>query len=155
MAKSASMRATYRCPLAARLIAEVDVLRWLLLEPEAVVLGRVLEEVRRVLEHVLVGGAGGDGWERGVFLGLGRGLRRGELMLVDGILLRLVVLVLRVGLVLLLVVEVDEDGGAFLGGGSAGLIRQRRLERLVQLVGESLLAEELVEFIGRLVLSSS
>ena len=53
---------------------------------------------------------------------------------------------------LLILVEVDEDGGRFLGGGSAGLVRQRRLERLVELVGESLLAEELVEFVGRLVL---
>ena len=35
-------------------VVEVEVLRGLLLEPEVVVLGRVLEEVRRVLEHVLV-----------------------------------------------------------------------------------------------------
>ena len=54
------------------------------------------------------------------------------------------------GALVLLVVEVDEDG--FLGGRGAGLVRQRRLERLVELVGEPLLAEELVEFVGRLVL---
>ena len=54
------------------------------------------------------------------------------------------------GRLVLLVVEVDEDG--FLDGLGAGLVRQRRLERLVELVGEPLLAEELVEFVGRLVL---
>src|SRR3954469_16846107 len=41
-------------PSGARLIVEVEVARRLLLEPQAVVLGRLLEEVGRLLEHVLL-----------------------------------------------------------------------------------------------------
>src|SRR3954470_12687530 len=36
------------------LLIPVEVSGWLLLEPETVVLGRLLEEVRRLLEHVVV-----------------------------------------------------------------------------------------------------
>src|SRR4051812_35734106 len=47
-----------RCPgwasSGARLIVEVEVARRLLLEPEPVVLRRLLEEVGRLLEHVLL-----------------------------------------------------------------------------------------------------
>ena len=68
------------CPVTAGLIVEVEVLRRLLLEPELVVLGRVLEEVRRVLEHVLVGRGGRR--RGGVGLGLAVGARS-ELVLLD------------------------------------------------------------------------
>src|SRR5919201_986191 len=49
--RSAQIWTNVRCPQAS---VEIEVARRLLLEPEAVVLGRVLEEVGRVLKHVLV-----------------------------------------------------------------------------------------------------
>src|SRR3954453_2460619 len=45
--------AIHRSAYGRRLLIEVEVARRLLLEPEAVVLGRLLEELRRLLEHVL------------------------------------------------------------------------------------------------------
>src|SRR4051794_34892265 len=42
-----------RCPAGFRLLAEIEVARRLLLEPEAVMLGRVLEKLGCVLEDVL------------------------------------------------------------------------------------------------------
>src|SRR3954447_10796384 len=166
-------------------VVEVEVLRRLLLEPEIVVLGGVLEEVGRVLEHVLVpaGRAGGlgllrrllaavlvvlvslgvvdrgrflagrlglvliGGGERGVLVG-----RRGRLVLVGG---GDLVLVRAESLVL-----VRERGALMLvGGGSQRLFVARRrhvgrehlllvldrgFERVVELVGEALFAEEVV-----------
>src|SRR5690606_23120216 len=41
-------------------VVEVEVARRALLEPEPVVLGRVLEEVRRLLEDVVLGGSVGE-----------------------------------------------------------------------------------------------
>src|SRR6476659_1379724 len=83
-------------------VVEVEVLRGLLLEPELVVLGGVLEEVGGVLEHVLMTGVR---VVVGLWLGLCARLRLGARR-------RLLVLL-----------------GDRLRG--AGRLRQRRLERLV------------------------
>src|SRR3954464_5724241 len=48
------IRWTFVC---APLLVPVEVARRLLLEPQAVVLGRLLEEVRRLLEHVVIAAA--------------------------------------------------------------------------------------------------
>src|SRR4051794_4452303 len=68
-ARRLTVRRAPRTNVQARSAVEVEVARRLLLEPEPVVLGRLLEEVRRLLEHVLVGLLGG-------------GLLRGRLLVV-------------------------------------------------------------------------
>jgi hypothetical protein len=38
---------------ASQLLVEVEVARWLLLEPQALLLGSVAQEIRRLLQHIL------------------------------------------------------------------------------------------------------
>src|SRR4051812_48838069 len=56
-------------------VVEIEVLRGLLLEPELVVLGGILEEIRGVLEYVLVAGVGVEGRARRLALSLILGIR--------------------------------------------------------------------------------
>ena len=73
------------------LLAEIEVPRGLLLEPEPVVLGRVLQELGRLLEDVLVARLLGLVARLrllgGLFEGLGllEGLRRGDRTASDGL----------------------------------------------------------------------
>ena len=133
------------------LVVEVEVLRRLLLEPELVVLGGVLEEVRGVLEHVLVGRR-----RRGLAVGrvvlgsasscsawLGPRARR---RLLDsssssGTRLRP-----------RLVSSTSKIAVASSVAGAPGSSGSGASSAWFELVGEPLLAEELVEFVGRLVL---